>query len=120
MTLLIGPPARQRRRRHSREFKAQIVSACQQPGVSVSGIALKNGLNANLVRRWIKEARAESTIGATPGFIALTAPEDSSKAVCTEQGNIRITVPRVGGAVIVEWPASEPASCAAFLQALLR
>lgn len=119
MTLLIGPPARQRRR-HSREFKAQIVSACQQPGVSVSGIALENGLNANLVRRWIKEAEAKNTLESTPGFIALTAPGNSSKVVCTEQSNIRITLPRIGGAVIVEWPVSEPASCAAFLQALLR
>lgn len=46
-----------RRRRHfSREFKANIVAACLEPGVSVSRIALDNQLNANLLRRWIREA----------------------------------------------------------------
>jgi len=39
----------QRRRRFSREFKAQIVAQCLEPGASVSRISLENGLNANMV-----------------------------------------------------------------------
>lgn len=44
-----------KRRRHSEEFRAQVVVACGQRGVSVAAVALAHGLNANLVRRWIKE-----------------------------------------------------------------
>ncbi|WP_413774368.1 transposase [Marinobacter sp. AN1] len=52
----------QRRRRFSREFKAEIVAQCLAPGASVSRIALDNGLNANMVRRWIREVqRADKT-----------------------------------------------------------
>lgn len=56
------------RRRFSREFKAQIVAQCQQPGVSVARIALDNDLNANLVRRWISLARDNDVQPATPGL----------------------------------------------------
>ena len=43
-----------RRRTHSEEFKTELVRACSQPGVSVAGIALANGVNANLLRRWMQ------------------------------------------------------------------
>ena len=42
-----------RRRRFSPEFKASLVMQCQ-PGVSVSAVALANGINANQLRRWIR------------------------------------------------------------------
>lgn len=52
------PQPQPRRRRHfSREFKANVVASCLEPGVSVSRIALDNQLNANLLRRWIREAQ---------------------------------------------------------------
>jgi transposase len=39
--------------------KAEIVRACLQPGVSVARIAMRCGVNANLVRTWIgKRLRA--------------------------------------------------------------
>lgn len=41
---------------HTPAFKSRIISACQQPGVSISRIALDRGLNANMVRRWIRES----------------------------------------------------------------
>jgi transposase len=45
-------PARRTKRSHSEEFKESVVQACAQPGASVSGVALANGVNANLVRKW--------------------------------------------------------------------
>ncbi len=47
----------QKRRRYSKELKARIVAECLKPGASVSRISLDNGLNANMVRRWMSEAR---------------------------------------------------------------
>lgn len=31
--------------------------ACFRPGVSISGLALTHGINANLLRKWLKDAR---------------------------------------------------------------
>lgn len=45
-------------RKHSLESKRAIVQQCLAPGASVAGIALANGVNANLVRKWIHKYRA--------------------------------------------------------------
>jgi transposase-like protein len=42
---------------HSAEFKSRVVTACEQAGASIAAIALDNGVNANLARRWIRERR---------------------------------------------------------------
>ncbi|MHB1943227.1 MAG: transposase [Acidiferrobacteraceae bacterium] len=46
-----------RRNTHSAEFKSRLIAACHQPGISVSGLALAHGVNANLLRRWMKQAQ---------------------------------------------------------------
>lgn len=48
---------RRRRRTHSSEFKAQVVASCRHHGVSIAAIAMANGVNANLARRWVIEAQ---------------------------------------------------------------
>ncbi|WP_172628422.1 transposase [Pseudomonas aeruginosa] len=68
---------RRRRRKHEPEFKARVVAACEQPGVSIASVALSNGLNANLVRRWLIAHEQ----GDGPG----KAPEISS------QGDVRLS-----------------------------
>ncbi len=40
------------RRRHGAELKAKVLGACDEPGASISGVALAHGLNANLVHKW--------------------------------------------------------------------
>eukprot|EP01041_Mallomonas_annulata_P014824 gene14824-31478_t len=47
------PHPGRRRGRYSNDFKRQVVAACLAPGVSTAAIALSNGLNANLLRRWV-------------------------------------------------------------------
>ena len=54
-TDLSAPRAGRRRRFHSPQFKAEVVGACR-PGVSIAGVALDNGINANLLRRWVHAA----------------------------------------------------------------
>ncbi|MGT2430934.1 IS66-like element accessory protein TnpA (plasmid) [Cupriavidus basilensis] len=56
--------------------KRQLVEACLRPGVSVSGMALKVGINTNQLRKWIqlhqaaKEAAAADSAGpALPAFV---------------------------------------------------
>ena len=49
------PQAGRRRGRYSDEFKRQVIAACLEPGISTAAVALSNGLNANLARRWVAE-----------------------------------------------------------------
>ena len=55
---------RRRRRTHSAEFKAQVVASCCEPGVSFAAVAMANGVNANLARRWVVAAEQGATDGA--------------------------------------------------------
>lgn len=118
--------SRRRRRRHSAAFKAEAIGACQQPGVSVAAVALARGLNANLLRIWVRAAeRNNSPIAIQPtaaalpiesaeGFVPVTMP-------ASPVGDpIRIEVRRRGGIVKVEWPASAAHECALLLRELMR
>lgn len=40
---------------YSKSGKNALVEACLQPGVSVAASALVNGVNANLLRKWIRQ-----------------------------------------------------------------
>lgn len=50
---------RRRKRAHPKEFKQAVIAACCEPDTSVAGIALANGINANQVRRWMREQGIE-------------------------------------------------------------
>lgn len=87
---------RRLRRIHSAEFKEHIVAACSHPGVSSASVAMANGINAILVRRWVKEAGVDvesepgtaarepktsspvSTPTATPKFLLMPLPTPAS------------------------------------------
>lgn len=45
------------RRRYDPASKERLVAVCLEPGVSVSRLALDHGINANLLRKWIKTAK---------------------------------------------------------------
>jgi len=47
------PHAVRRRVRYNEDFKRQVVTTCPKPGTSTAAVALANGLNANLLRRWM-------------------------------------------------------------------
>ncbi|EZQ18234.1 transposase [Halopseudomonas bauzanensis] len=84
----------QKRRRHSREFKASIVTTCNEPGASVSRVALDNGLHANLVRRWISESRrTDNALTSIPAFLPVNLPAPSTVANSKPHKNIRIEIP---------------------------
>ena len=113
-----------RRRRHSAEFKAQAVTACMQPGVSIAAVALHYRLNANLLRRWVADqeeqdmaAQARQTMMVSPAeFVPLQLP---SPAVPVAQ-DIVIEVRRGAAQVTMRWPSSAASYCATWLQGWLR
>ena len=122
------PAARRTRRRHEPEFKAQVIEACLQPGVSVAGVALANGLNANYLRRWVKEHREQTAGGAGKGAMVVSRPVKSTalvpvtieSAVASESGEIRIDLRRGTTVVQMAWPATHAALLGGVLKDLLR
>jgi len=57
-------PAKRSWRKHSDEFKARVIALALQPHASMASVALANGINANMLRRWVhasSSASAQST-----------------------------------------------------------
>jgi len=127
---LIKAPTRRGRRRYTEEFKKQAIEACLQPGVSMASIALANGLNANLLRRWVTERQEEMAGGATlpaqrpletaesttPGLVPITVamPETAPS------GEIKIEIHRSQTLISITWPVAQSTTCAEWLRDLLR
>ena len=120
-----GYKGRRRRRQHSAEFKAKVVAACRNPGVSIAAIALANGLNANLLRRWVvakeQEAKRSDAVMASPAPLTVEnrafIPIQVSGVGQAQE--ITIEVRRGGTIVKVGWPLVAAAGCAAWLRELL-
>lgn len=122
---------RQRRRRHSDEFKADLVAACTQPGISIAAVAMANGVNANLLRRWVTEVEMKPSVDDDSAQVAVTASSPTtapsfvpvslpSPATPTPLPDIRIELQRGATTVTVTWPASAASECAAWMRELLR
>jgi len=94
--------------------------------MSSAAVAMANGINANLLRRWVNEAEQRGSVppppsGAppalaapAPAFIPLQLPPPMLQA------DIRIELQRSGVSVSVTWPASAAAECATWLREVLR
>lgn len=112
-----------RRRKHSPEFKAQVVAACQTLGVSIAAVAMANRVNANLARRWIIEARQLGDVHSAPlAPAALTPAFISVRQQAAEPAalDIRIELRRSATAISVSWPCEGAAQCTAWMRELLR
>ncbi|CAN7637030.1 transposase [Paraburkholderia sp. SIMBA_050] len=120
---------RRKRRRYTDEFKAEVVAACQRPGVSVAAIALMHKLNANLLRRWLEKAESGATTTGSdvvamkpseaapilPAFVPLQLSDANG-----HQREIRVEVRRGQQSITVSWPTSDAAQCAAWLREWLK
>ena len=89
------PQGRRVRRHYSTEFRAQVIEAANQPGVSVAAIALANGMNANLLGRWISVARGSGR-------------------------DVRLEFSRGSMSIKVSWPVSAAGACALWVREVMR
>jgi transposase-like protein len=55
--------------------KRALIQACLAPGVSVAGSALANGVNANLLRKWIRLYQRNGRILPSRGRVAPDKPQ---------------------------------------------
>ena len=116
------------RRKHGKEFKAEVVQACRQAGASVAAIALRCGLNSNVVYRWLREdaapihadAHGGGAMGEWPDaqFIAVQLLQPSP--ALAPSTDIRVEVRRGASSVTVSWPLQGAGECAAWLREWLR
>lgn len=58
-----------KRRRYSPEFKRQVVAEAAVAGVSVSSVARRHGLNANLIFNWRRRFGVTASAGFVPAVI---------------------------------------------------
>jgi len=112
-----------KRRRFAPDFKHKIVAACKERGASVARIAREHDLNANLVHKWIRQAKTNSLPAITPAFVAL--PVNSTQALRPSSGSgtderVHLEIPFRQQSIKVCWPVSQSEHCLALLRDLLR
>lgn len=119
------PGAGRKRGRYSDEFKRQVMAACKQPGVSTAAVALANGLNANLLRRWISESRLRAKPAARQTKALAVATQTQFiplelQANGVAPANIQIELQRGATLVRVQWPLAGATQCAAWVREVLK
>jgi transposase-like protein len=122
------PATIKRRRRYSREFKQRILAEARQPEASLAAVAVRHGLNPNMVHKW-RQALERSGQGE---FLRLPAPGHNAPATvstptstaaprdASHLDTIRMEVPTPQGQLVVHWPVSQLPESIAWLQALTR
>jgi transposase len=94
---LIVKPGAHGRRTYSRRAKQALVELCKAPGVSVAGLALAHGINANLLRRWMDRYGGEPTVATErraeqrAALLPVKIADPSPPAAAASRGSIEIT-----------------------------
>ncbi|MBA6134383.1 IS66-like element accessory protein TnpA [Pseudomonas juntendi] len=100
---------------YPKPFKAQVVQECLNPDVSIASVALRHGINANLVRKWIPIYRDRQAC-ALPAFVPLKL--ETAVATPARQDVARIEISSGQRTVTVNWPISNPDGCARLIRSL--
>jgi transposase len=98
-----------------------------QPGVSMASVAMSHGINANLLRRWVRDAEMQAE-AVPPSKPALTSPKASAPATFVPLSlpapsvstDVRIELRRGRTTISMSWPADAAVACAAWMRELLR
>ena len=113
-------PKAPKRRFYSPEFKLQAVGECGQAGASIAAVALKHGVNANIVHRWLREHSLGTLRVQPPAFVPVTLTAQptppSPLSAPPAPPDIRIEVHRANTTIVVNWPLQGGASCAQWLR----
>ena len=117
-----APGATKHRRRYTRTFKLQVLAEARQPGESVAGVAVRHGLNPNMVHKW-RRSLEQADQGE---FLRLPAPATRTHTASTapscagQDDTIRMEVPTPQGQLVVHWPVRQLPESIAWLRALTR
>ena len=97
---------------YPKPFKAQVVQECLQPAATVSSVAIRHGINANVIRKWLPLYRDQPP-ATLPAFVPVRATPKR-----TAEASVIIELPLGAQSVTVKWPASDPEGCARFVRGL--
>ncbi len=93
-----------KRRRHSLEFKRQVVAAANQPGASLAAVALEHQINSNLLHTWRRQlAQRDASTPALSTLLPVTVVPQKMAAVQTAIVDSELT-PRAEGAIEIKFP----------------
>ena len=97
----------------------------------MASVAMANGVNANLVRRWVLES--ETVVAEQPARVATAAPKAATQLPSSflpvplpsppstpAVSDIRIELQRGPTKIVVTWPSTAASECAAWMRELLR
>ncbi len=136
MDISMGATKGGTRRKHSDEFRAEVLAQCRQPGKSIAGVALKHGLNANMVRIWLRKsepspvchslvepAASPTALESEPQqFVAVhvEVPPVSEGKCAKRSMAIQLELRRGNSTAIVTWPSELVGDCGVWLREWLR
>jgi transposase len=100
------------RRRYDPASKERLVTACLEPGVSVSRLALDHGVNANLLRKWIRKRMESQSLppSSPPAFIPVQIESAAERALPRQSSMAVMDLPTTSDDV----RGSEPKRAASF------
>ena len=118
-------------RTYTAQFKAELVAACGQPGVSIAAVAGQHAMNANVLHRWLKEhqrsgrhqlavhspAAAPETACPLAAFIPLQLPAAVPQPEARE---IKVELRKGALSMVVTWPVSASAELTSWTGAVLK
>ena len=119
------------RRTYSPQFKAELLTACKQPGASIAALAMQHGMNANVLHRWLKEHAHDgrhqlngsdpslkvNTTANAPAFIPITLPAVLHEATGPE---LKVELRKGALSMTVCWPVSAAAEFAQWTKSVLK
>ena len=123
--------AQRPRRRHSSEFKAQVIQDCGQAGVSIRSIAQLHNVDPSLVRHWLAVHRAQAgavcAAAKSQPIVRHRPMEVNSQFLAVEfdkkdsaADGIRLELRRGTATAVVDWPVQDSVACGAWLREWLR
>ena len=118
-------------RTYTAQFKAELVAACGQPGISIAALAGQHAMNANVLHRWLKEHQRSGrhqlaahspavALEATSALAAFIPLQLAAAMPESEAREIRVELRRGALSMVVTWPVSAAAECASWAAALLK
>lgn len=120
------------RRYFSKAHREAVVAKCLAPGASLAAVALANGFNANLVRKWVRQRQAHNAVvNTTAKLVPVTIQTEQTRVLAeravsrrsgarlrhADSGSMQL---RVGAIELVLQGAVDREQLSLVLEALLR
>ena len=119
------------RRYFSKAHKEAVIAKCLAPGASLAAVALANGFNANLVRKWVRDRRSGDSAAKSSSKLLPVILDARPEREQTQRMRVLVRAParkaasgsmaiRIGSVELVVHGRVDPAQLSEVLDRLLR